>query len=65
MGKIFALWSISIAEGDSDGDSEAVVCFKAHAAQILGILIIICVEDEKYQNGKVIPQNRLAEIKTG
>lgn len=47
LAKIFALWSISIAEKDSDGNNEGFLCFKAHAAQILGILIIICVEDDR------------------
>jgi len=31
----------------------------------LGILIIICVEDDDNNGGKVISQNRLAEVKTG
>ena len=47
LAKIFALWSISIAEKDSDGNNEGFLCFKAHAAQILGILIIICVDDDR------------------
>ena len=63
LAKIFALWSITASKEEADGDSEFIICYKAHAAQIICVLIMIGVDSD--MGSRAIDVNRLSEVKTG
>lgn len=64
LARIFALWSISSSFSDESGNlGIGEVCYKAHAAQVICILIILSMDNSN--DRQVIRFNRLAEVKTG
>lgn len=63
LAKIFALWSIIASKEESDDQSEIMICYKAHAAQILCVIIMIGVDQNLGTN--LMKHNRLSEVKTG
>lgn len=67
LAKIFALWSVITGEEGGeheDGLNPFKVQRKAHAAQILCVLLILCFDNPNIHKN-LITENRLAEVKTG
>lgn len=42
---VFALWSIITAEDNKEEESDVVICYKPHAAQILCVFLILCFDE--------------------
>lgn len=62
LAKIFALWSVSTAVSESEGE-EVLIVYEPHAAQIVSIFLLLCLD--KTPGEKIIAENRLTEVKTG